>query len=46
MYSIFINKGYICSFMSGKQVVGRCVHVTAILLYFGIVSNNLKNGLA
>jgi hypothetical protein len=32
--------------MSGKQVVGCCVHVTAILLYFGIVKNNLKNGLA
>ena len=32
--------------MSGNQVVGCCVHVTAILLSFGIVSNNLKNGLS
>ena len=29
--------------MSGKQVVGCCVHVTAVLLYLGNVRNNLKS---
>ena len=30
-----------CSCLSGKQVVGCCVHVTAVLFYLGHVKNNL-----
>ena len=30
-----------CSCLSGKQVVGCCVHVTEVLFYLGHVKNNL-----